>query len=57
MSREFTCASCGETFTQNWSEEEAEAELAITFPGYDKHECAIVCDECYKEMGFGQQHP
>lgn len=48
--RKFTCDACGETFDAGWSEEEAEAELAETFPGFDKLECARVCDDCYQEM-------
>jgi hypothetical protein len=49
----FTCAVCEETFDQGWSEEEAKAELAETFPGFVPADCALVCDDCYKKMGLG----
>jgi hypothetical protein len=52
MPKQYTCAVCKETFDQGWSEEEAEAELASTF-GVPKDECDIVCDDCYRKMGFG----
>lgn len=48
----YVCSVCKEEFEQGWSEEEAEAELAETFPGFNKSECDIVCDDCYKKMGF-----
>lgn len=51
MPTQFTCAACGGTFDQGWSEEEAEAELANTF-ALPKEECVLVCDDCYKAMGF-----
>lgn len=46
----YTCSVCGETFDKGWSDEEAEAELTSTFPGQDKSECEIVCDDCYQEI-------
>lgn len=52
MSNTYTCALCGGTFNKGWSDEEAEAELASTF-AVPKDECDLVCDNCYKEMGFG----
>jgi hypothetical protein len=50
---EYTCAVCGQTFTKGWSDEEAAKEREETFPGFDESECDLVCDTCYKEMGFG----
>jgi hypothetical protein len=47
LGKTYVCSSCGEIFEAGWSEEEATAELANTFPGADKVECAIVCDDCY----------
>lgn len=52
MSNTYTCSLCGETFDKGWSDEEAEAELASTF-AVPKVDCNLVCDDCYKAMGFG----
>lgn len=52
MSNTYTCEACGGTFDKGWSDEEAEAELKTTF-GVDKQDCGLVCDDCYKAMGFG----
>lgn len=49
----YTCAVCGETYDKGWSEEEAEEELAKNFDGVAKENCAIVCDHCFKRLGFG----
>lgn len=48
----YTCAACGGTFSTDWSEEEAKAEAAETFPdaveaGQNFH---VVCDVCYQKM-------
>jgi len=48
----YTCAICGKEFSGGWSDEEATQELAEKFPGFDKEDCAVVCDDCFKEMGF-----
>ncbi len=53
MNNEFTCALCGETFGKGWSDEESETELAEAFPEFTKDDCSLVCDDCYKKMGFG----
>lgn len=45
----YKCAICKEEFGTDWPEEEAEAELAENFPGYDKQDCDVVCDDCYKQ--------
>lgn len=52
MADTYICASCGGTFDKGWSDDEAEAELASTF-AVPKEDCDIVCDDCYKAMGFG----
>jgi len=54
MNNQYTCAVCGETFDSGWSDEEAKAELEEDFPDHDITECAIVCDGCYKRLGFDQ---
>ena len=49
---QFTCAVCKGVFEKGWSDEKAEAELDQTF-GVPTDECDLVCDDCYKEMRFG----
>lgn len=53
MSNTFTCAVCRETFEKGWSDEEAREELGETFPDFEPQDCELVCDDCYKRMGFG----
>jgi len=45
----FTCAMCGGTFSQAWSDDEAKAELDATFSVQAKH-CDVVCDDCYRSL-------
>ncbi len=52
MSNKYQCAYCKGIFDKGWSDEEAETELEDTF-GLPKEMCDIVCDDCYKAMGFG----
>lgn len=52
MTDKYKCAVCEEEFDKGWTGEEAEAELAENF-GVPKEECDMVCDDCYKKMGFG----
>lgn len=37
MAEQYTCAACGNTYEEGWSDEEARAEYAEVFPG-----CSIV---------------
>jgi hypothetical protein len=53
MPEQYTCAMCGEIKNKGWSDEEALAELDATF-GVPVEQCDIVCDSCYKRMGFGK---
>ena len=46
----YTCAACAGVFEKGWSDDEAEAELADAFPGFDTTECDLVCDDCYAEF-------
>jgi len=46
----YKCAMCGETYEEDWTEEEAIEELNNNFPGFDKADCEVVCDDCYKEF-------
>ena len=52
MADTYKCSVCGGIFEKELSEEEAEKQLEEEFPGYTKDECEIVCDDCYKAMGF-----
>lgn len=47
---EFKCAVCKGIFEKGLTDEEAEQQLNEEFPGFDKEECGLVCDDCYKEM-------
>lgn len=46
----YTCDACGDEFEKGWSDDEADRELAVTFPGAEKAQCAIVCDDCYQRL-------
>ena len=48
---EYQCAVCHEVFYKGWTDEEATTELAETF-AVPVDECDLVCDDCFKEMGF-----
>lgn len=50
---EYRCAVCKGVFEKGWSEEEAQSELGEVFPEFTTDECDLVCDDCYKKMGFG----
>ena len=52
MSDMFTCAICGGTFEKTNTDEEALAEKEALFPEYTLEECAIVCEDCWKEAGY-----
>lgn len=52
-SNEYQCADCGRVFEKGWSDEKAKEELSNTFPGYDEEDCGLVCDDCWKKLGFG----
>ncbi len=47
----FTCAHCGETYIQGWSDEEAlaqtRADYGINVRADDR---AVICDDCYTAM-------
>jgi len=46
--RLYTCADCNGIFECAWSDEEAEAEYAEQFPGWDLRVAKMVCEDCYK---------
>ena len=45
----YTCFFCQGVFLKGWSDKEAAAELHENFPGWEKGQCDIVCDDCYKK--------
>ena len=51
---EFRCAICKQVFITEFTDEEAEMQLAEEFPGYIKEECELVCDDCYREYFEGR---
>ena len=54
----FNCAWCGQPCgpSEEWTDEMVEAEAQIEFPGFipTEENSDIVCDDCYKELGFDQ---
>ncbi len=55
---EYRCVKCGGVFEKGWSDEEAEKELSDGIHGdIPVSDCAIVCDDCWKEMGFDREGP
>lgn len=52
MADEYTCECCSKTYPKGWTDEEALAELEVVF-AVPVEECAVVCDDCYRAMGFG----
>lgn len=53
MSEEtFTCENCKQTFSSDWSDEEAQAEYEALFPNHAEAEAlvSVVCEDCYNKM-------
>jgi len=48
----YICAYCGKTYGYAQTEEEAQVELKENFGDFPISECSVVCDDCYKKMGF-----
>lgn len=46
----YLCASCGNMFEKDWTDEEAIADFNNDFPGYSKDDTVIVCDDCYQRI-------
>lgn len=54
MSHEYTCCACGESYISDVSDDEAVAQFEREFGiPYVQAETGVVCDDCYKELGFG----
>lgn len=49
---EYQCSVCEGVFDKGWTDEEAKAELDVKFQ-VPVEQCDVVCDDCYKKMGFG----
>lgn len=50
----YTCADCGGTFEEGWSDEEAQAETVANFGVRgDSSGMVKVCDDCYKAIMAG----
>lgn len=49
--RSFTCEMCKRSFnvleSDNWTEEDAQAEFSKLYPGCDPKDTAITCDDCH----------
>lgn len=51
MNNTYICEQCGKEYEKGWSDEEAEKELKEMFGShYTPEDCAIVCEDCYKEL-------
>lgn len=46
----FRCEGCGAEFEKAWTEEEARAEAAASFPSVPASKMAQVCDDCYQQL-------
>ena len=53
--KEYKCAMCKGVFETSCSDEEALKEMQDTFTvAYEKEDCEILCDDCYKRLMNGQ---
>lgn len=46
----YTCAVCGKVDTISRPSEEAWKEFEENFPGGNREDCDLVCDDCYQKM-------
>lgn len=49
---EYRCAECRGVFEKGRSDEDAMAEKEVLFPDFPVTDCDLVCDDCFKKMGF-----
>lgn len=49
--KQYTCYQCGGVFDmpKDWTDKDAEKELAENFPEWNKEDCEVVCDDCYNK--------
>ncbi len=55
MPKTFTCGECHETFEKEWADDEANKQAEDLFGVTDASDhpgMAVVCSDCYREMGF-----
>lgn len=50
---QYRCAICGEIFHKVLTDAAAVDQLDTEFPGFAPDDCDLVCDVCFKKMGFG----
>jgi hypothetical protein len=49
--KKFTCARCGNTFVQGWTDEEAKEEYKEAFAVLPESTAVdVVCDDCYNQI-------
>lgn len=53
MGKLYTCAECGGEFESDWTEEEAQAERLALFGDVPEEDMEQVCDDCFRDLGFG----
>ena len=49
---EYQCAMCQGVFEYGWSDDQSTTELSNNFPGFEKDDCAVICDDCYQGTGL-----
>lgn len=54
MGDTYRCAACGEEYEKGWTDEEAAAEAETLFTAEERQDMAVVCDDCWRKMGFDQ---
>lgn len=50
MTRVYFCELCEGIFESPWSDAEAQAEYARTFPGMEQEPQSTLCEDCYKRV-------
>lgn len=53
----YICSVCNGEFESGWTEEEALAELALSFPALLAADAAVACDDCYTKIRNGTLVP
>lgn len=49
---QYECAACGGIFDKERPDEEADKEYEELFPAHADEPREVVCDDCFKKMGF-----
>jgi len=53
MSDTYVCEKCKKEYPKGSSDEEMLEEKRHLFPKVNVDDCAVICDDCWKAMGFG----